>query len=111
MYRLLVSHPAVCAPAPFVRSSAVESSKASEPDEEGTGKVAEKEAIELGIIQSKDELYAGQLPTPGHKKRVLSGVVLWIDGSQYQGHWKNDQPSEWGVYTYASGNKYHGQYL
>lgn len=39
------------------------------------------------------------------------GIQIWIDGSMYEGYWKNDKANVMGKLTHADGDTYEGQWL
>ena len=45
-----------------------------------------------------------------HGKRHGQGKRINIDGSQYVGEYKEDQPSGFGVYTWKDGEEYSGRW-
>ena len=43
--------------------------------------------------------------------RYGRGIQIWLDGSKYEGYWKNDKANEKGKLTHADGDIYEGQWL
>ena len=39
-----------------------------------------------------------------------SGVLVWVDGSQYEGYWKNDEANDEGTFYWPDGRKYKGEW-
>ena len=35
-----------------------------------------------------------------------SGVLVWVDGSKYEGYWKNDEANDEGTFYWPDGRKY-----
>ena len=59
------------------------------------GQVQETKTYKDGSV------YTGQFNGKGKKQG--SGRMVWSNGNQYEGEWKNDKPNGEGVFTYANG--------
>jgi hypothetical protein len=55
--------------------------------------------------------YIGEyIMSGGERIRCGSGVYTWADGSKYDGQWKGDKKHGLGVWTFADGDTYDGQW-
>lgn len=39
------------------------------------------------------------------------GKIVWIDGKEYEGHWKNNQMDGKGIFKWPDGRVYEGDYV
>lgn len=56
--------------------------------------------------------YEGEwLKTSGEEVRDGRGVLIWLDGSRYEGYWRDNQANGRGRLIHADGDVYEGQWL
>lgn len=57
----------------------------------------------------KKKLYSGQTDEKGCRQGF--GVMIWGDGSKYEGFWKDDMANGYGRFIQESGDVYEGEWL
>ena len=55
-------------------------------------------------------IYFGEW-NPQSDQRHGRGIQCWMDGSKYEGYWKNDRANVKGILNHADGDKYEGEWL
>jgi hypothetical protein len=81
-------------------------------EEEEEGMVQEGDVFQVVEYEPDDELqrlcYVGMLDARGLRTGV--GTLWWLDGSSYEGEWREDNPHGLGVETFQDGSYYAGSF-
>ena len=69
-----------------------------------------KRVLKDSIVVEEDAKYFGFWNEKTNKRDGI-GVMIWPDGSRYDGQWKNDLPNGYGRLIHADGDIYIGHWV